>query len=247
MNESMFLGCLIPELLDILEIDTEPPVNEAMGKPGLASLEADPDPVTLPSEKTPLVRGSVRNFCFQFIYRKGIRRITLQRFLVTRLVKFPGTFTLMETLCLYDNLLWCNAKREVDPHFREKFGVPLEVLTNVLKRMRIGNRLSNLRRVSEELKRVLPQGFLYPERNISQIQKALRDAVFVIDGELGKPNSSQPPRTFIGKGYRDHGCLKDTAWDGSPSWQEVAMCHLDVLEVNNADTGPTQSPQGKKE
>lgn len=27
----------------------------------------------------------------------------------------------------------------------------------------------------------------------------------------------------IGVGYRDKGTAKDTAWDGSPSWQEVAM------------------------
>lgn len=210
------------------------------GSLGLASLEADHDPVAFPDKDSPLVRGNIRNFCYQFIYRKGIRRITLQRFLVTRLVKFPGTITLVEVLCLYDNLLWCNAKRAQDPQFSKKFGKALEVLTHTLMKIRIGNRLRNIRKISEELSKTLPQDFLYPERNLSAIQKALRDAVYVYHGELGKPNNTFPPRTFIGKGYRDHGCLRDTAWDGSPTWQEVAMAHLDVLEVSNADTGQTQ-------
>ena len=31
------------------------------------------------------------------------------------------------------------------------------------------------------------------------------------------------PKAFIGKGYGDHGTAKNPAFDGSPSWQEVAM------------------------
>lgn len=206
-----------------------------LGIPGTESLEADRDSVTLPEKLSPLVRGQVRNFSYQFIYRKGIRRITLQRFLVTKLVRHPGTITLLEVLVLYDNLLWCNAKANADPKFSEKFGKTLEILTETLKENRIGNRLRNLRKISLKLKELLPESFLFPERNVTSIQKVLRDAVFVVGGELGKPNTSFPPRNFIGKGYRDHGCLRNTAWDGSPSWQEVAMAQLDILEESDAN------------
>lgn len=31
-----------------------------------------------------------------------------------------------------------------------------------------------------------------------------------------------PPKTFVGKGYGDHGTAKNKAFDASPAWQEVA-------------------------
>lgn len=34
---------------------------------------------------------------------------------------------------------------------------------------------------------------------------------------------SPRPRRFIGVGYRDHGTRRDAAFDGSPSWQDVAV------------------------
>jgi len=34
------------------------------------------------------------------------------------------------------------------------------------------------------------------------------------------------PPNRIGVGYRDHGTARDVAFDGSPSWQEVASAHL---------------------
>lgn len=34
--------------------------------------------------------------------------------------------------------------------------------------------------------------------------------------------SPAPPRRFVGVGYRDSGHRRDPAFDGSPSWQEVA-------------------------
>lgn len=239
-QSSMAIGSSLERLERLLsKMNKEEPKTSYqgfLGIPGTESLEADRDSVTFPNEVTPLVKGQVRNFSFQFIYRKGIRRITLERFLVTRLIRFPGTVTLLEVLVLYDNLLWCNAKAASDPKFNEKFGKTLEVLTQILKETRIGNRLRNLRILSDKLKKALPEEFLFPERNLDGVQKVLRDAVYVSGGELGRPNSTFPPRTFIGKGYRDHGCLRNTAWDGSPSWQEVAMAHLDILEQSNAST-----------
>lgn len=211
--------------------------------PGTESLKADQDSVTLPSE-SPLVVNRASGTAIRFIYRKGIRRITLQRFLVTKLVKFPGTITLLELNALYDNMLWCLAKSESDPGFNQKFGETLEVIKRVLNKVRVGNQVRNIRRLSEELQKQNLESFLYPERNLPQIQKKLTETIYVLNGELGVPTNRIPPRNFIGKGYRDHGCLKDQAWDGSPSWQEVAMAHLDLLETINGTT-TTDSSQNK--
>jgi len=43
------------------------------------------------------------------------------------------------------------------------------------------------------------------------------------------------PPNRIGVGYRDHGTARDVAFDGSPSWQEVAAAHL-----NSVSTDPTE-------
>jgi len=43
------------------------------------------------------------------------------------------------------------------------------------------------------------------------------------------------PPNRIGVGYRDHGTARDVAFDGSPSWQEVAVAH-----PKSESTNPTQ-------
>jgi hypothetical protein len=43
------------------------------------------------------------------------------------------------------------------------------------------------------------------------------------------------PPNRIGVGYRDHGTARDVAFDGSPSWQEVAAAHL-----KSESTDPTE-------
>jgi hypothetical protein len=149
------------------------------------------------------------------------------------MIYHPGTITLSELFVLYENMLWCNAKSEVDENFKNKFGETLEVITKVLKNNRFGLRVRSIRKLVDALKKENLNGFIFPERNMSGIANQLRDSSYLIDGELGRPNQSLPPKSIIGKGYRDHGCLKDQAWDGSPHWTEVAMAHLDLMESFN--------------
>lgn len=191
---------------------------------------ADLDSTPVPSMES-LVVQKTTSAKVRFVYRQHVRRITLQRLLLSKFVLYPQKTTFLELLVLYDNQLWCNAKCDADPTFREKFGKDLESINQTLIGTRIGARLSTVRKLIASLKQItFSTGFLLKERNIGSVTNQLRDAVYVIDGELGKPNSSFPPKTFIGKGYGDHGCLRDTAYDGSPHWTEVAMAHLDLLE-----------------
>lgn len=44
--------------------------------------------------------------------------------------------------------------------------------------------------------------------------------------EVSLRYSKLPPKRFIGVGYKDIGNMKDLAYDGSPSWQEVAAANL---------------------
>lgn len=43
-----------------------------------------------------------------------------------------------------------------------------------------------------------------------------------------------PPKTFVGRGYGDHGTAKNPAYDGSPAWQEVAM-EVGAINEENAN------------
>jgi len=44
-------------------------------------------------------------------------------------------------------------------------------------------------------------------------------------------DSKSPQKRFIGVGYRDQGTAQDVAYDGSPSWQEVAGVRLFLYET----------------
>lgn len=44
--------------------------------------------------------------------------------------------------------------------------------------------------------------------------------------------TKSPPKRFIGVGYRDQGNARDVAFDGSPSWQEVAGAQFLSFERN---------------
>lgn len=165
---------------------------------------------------------------FQLAYSRNVKRVTLQRFLVTKIAYFKEEVTFQDALVLYDNLLWLQDKCEQDEAFCSKFGSDLESLAKHLKSLRFNERAfpKTIEKLSSKL-RVELKGFLYPKRNYLQIQNRLRNAYqFRNYKALGKPIDQLPPKTYIGKGYRDKGTARDPGRDGSPSWQEVAMSNI---------------------
>ena len=158
-------------------------------------------------------------------YSRKVKRVTLQRFLVTKVVIETEKVKLPEEiLVLYDNQLWLEKKCSSDPDFKKKFGSSLEVLSKILKEINFSRGLSlqTLRLVSQKLRNQM-EGFLIPLRNY-QSTKSRFSGLFQLRAaqQPGVPKKSLPPKRQIGIGYRDKGTLKDLAKDGSPSWQEVA-------------------------
>lgn len=169
------------------------------------------------------VPGSV----VRLTYKKGMRRVTLQRVLTSLIVFQTEKVTLQELLCFYDNLIWCLEKSERDPDFRRKFGETLEALAKVVAGVRftLPNFQRDLMRLSQELK--IFENYYIPRRNLEGTYRHFRGHFHVLPyKESGTPNSEIPPKAFIGQGYRDKGARKDVAWDGTPSWQEVATSTL---------------------
>jgi len=167
------------------------------------------------------------NLALQINYARKLKRVSLQRSLVSLIVHYPEKCTPMTLLVLTDNLLWLQDKAKRDKQFRDKFGVTLEVLTYIVK-SKLGKQsfttvsVTRMKYLSNVLKSNL-EGFYYPRRNTLN-QYRLCKGLFNVRAAApqGRLVSQLPPQAYIGKGYRDKGTAKIPAEDGSPSWQEVA-------------------------
>jgi hypothetical protein len=163
----------------------------------------------------------------QVSYSRKLKRVSLQRALVSLIVHYPEAATLTDLLALVDNLIWLQDKAKKDPVFQNKFGVTLEVLTYIVK-SKLGKQsftsvsVTRMKYLSNVLKSNL-EGFYYPRRNTLN-QYRLCKGLFNVRAAApqGRLVSQLPPQAYIGKGYRDKGTAKIPAEDGSPSWQEVA-------------------------
>lgn len=173
----------------------------------------------------------------QIVYSKKTKRVTLQRYLSSKIAFFPEDTTFSDILVLYDNLLWLQDKSIKDPQFREKFGIALEALAKLLKGTKISEKTvsKTVRKLSKQFKDKL-EGFLYPKRNVKQIgTRARKSFRLQIPKQPGTKNSELPPKQYIGRGYDDKGTARDSAKDGSPSWQEVASSKINECEIQSGE------------
>lgn len=163
----------------------------------------------------------------QVYYARKLKRVTLQRLLVGKIIHFPQDVTPRDLLVLVDNMVWLQEKAQKDPDFRDKFGVTLKVLAYIIKE-KLG---SNFRQFTKTRITYLSNNFKtnlgdfgLEKRNIPHQWKLLSGHFEVKSAKpLGTLKSQLPPAQYIGVGYRDKGTAKNPAEDGSPSWQEVAM------------------------
>jgi len=115
--------------------------------------------------------------------------------------------------------------------FAESFGKDLECLSLVLKQTNLSRGLTEgaVSSLKTKLRDVLA-GFAYPRRNLPSIEpivlKSFQTKAYKEKGVLTK---ELPPKSYIGKGYRDKGTAKEPAQDGSPRWQDVAV-HVSHVE-----------------
>lgn len=155
------------------------------------------------------------------------RRITLQRYLLSKLVYEKEKLTTAEFVAIFENQLWLERKCATDSEFLQKFGKTLEVLSKILKEINFRADFNDLTlsRFQRKVKEQLESDFLFPRRNYPQIDLRYRGFVQAVDPNLAllERRSKRTSRRRIGIGYRDKGTLKNPAKDGSPSWQEVAM------------------------
>jgi len=183
-------------------------------------------PTFFPEPSLAIIK-KVTNAGTRVVYKRKIRRITLQRLLLSRIVWKIEEVTFDEILVIYDNLLNLMELSEKDPSFREKYGSTLEVLAKFLKSLNLQN--SEPKNLAEILYRQfrLPiyASFIIPRRNLSTVEKHMCNSYRLLPTlqNPGIPTKALPPKRWIGIGYRDKGSARNSAIDGNPSWQEVAM------------------------
>lgn len=152
------------------------------------------------------------------------KRVTLQRYLISKLVYEVEKFELRDLCCLFENQLWLEQKILSDEDFYKKFGKNFEILSIILKQInfRIGLTEKAVRRLSRKLKEEL-QSLIFPRRNYSGIRSKYNGLFLLVESyQPGKQKKFLKPTARVGKGYRDKGSAKNPAKDGSPSWQEVS-------------------------
>lgn len=164
---------------------------------------------------------NLNNYLVQI--RRGTKRITLQRFLISKIV-YGMEFSEIELAALFHNQLWLSAKATTDSDFKRKFGEDLESISEILREANFSRGLTpgSLANCRRRLL-ALSWDFPFPKRNVSTVETKLRNAIVL---RWRKPEGVEikrlPPEKYIGKGYRDKGTAKRPEFDGNPAWQEVA-------------------------
>lgn len=157
---------------------------------------------------------------------------TTLRYLTSKIVFTDLDFTSMEAVTLFCAFEETMLKIENDPKARAKYG------TDVFTFRAVFQSLDNLVRLepSQRLKIMQETYGFYRGKIFS------RRYYYAVEGQANKlyltfiktrfPKRF-PSKTYIGKGYGDHGTARNEALDGTPSWQEVASLEIDI-EGGNA-------------
>lgn len=165
------------------------------------------------------------NLLTKVVISKRYRRVTLHRFLLSKLVWEPEEFLFTHLLALYENQVFLDTLAARDPKFSEAFSSELDSVRESLVELRAFNN-AGLSRMSEVLRKRFDGGearFIYPQRNLLEQEKRYKSFVqFRLQTPLGQDVKRLQPSTRIGKGYTDKGTAKNTAKDGTQRWQDVA-------------------------
>jgi hypothetical protein len=174
---------------------------------------------------------------------KKTKRVSLQRYLLSRIVYETEKVKEAEIVCLFENQLWLEQKSFKDLNFFRKFCKEIFLISKLLKEVDLRSfDARNINRLSSRIEKQLPC-FLIPVRNYAQWKSRFSGRFTfnpqTLNKELQEFYRNNPPEPERVRGYRDKGSKRDLAKDGSPTWQEVsAVTPLENYEreIQNAKT-----------
>lgn len=182
------------------------------------------------------------------IIKKGTNRITLLKFLLAKLVHSEEGIHIEEYLLIYHLYFDLEELGYIDPLFLKKHSDFLETLGVLLSNN--WNKVNIFpMTLTEKAKELMRENFpeLPTKRAYQglQGQRDLKLSYKLVLNDTIIPRK-MPPKRFIGVGYKDKGSRRDPAFDGSPSWQEVArtFCNQErELEELDSSNFPSQDEE----
>lgn len=162
---------------------------------------------------------------------KKTKRVSLQRYLTTKIAFEPEQVSEADLVCLYENQLWLERKSLQDQNFFRKYCDNVFTLSHILKEADLKSfNLPILVKFSNRLKSRMID-FLVPARHYSQWKHRFSGRFSLNPNVLDKDvmdhfrNKKLPAKRTMGVGYRDKGSRRNLAKDGSPDWREVASAN----------------------
>jgi len=187
---------------------------------------------------------------YKMFIKKGTNRITLFRFLMGKLIYSLEGLSLEEYILFYHLYFDLLDLIDRDPNFRLKYEVDfvkLRHLINPLSRVKVFP--VQLKEKSKEVVKKMFSSLVPSSRAYFGLtgQRDLRQSFRLVLNDTIVPKRI-PPKRFIGVGYKDKGSRRDPAYDGTPSWQEVASYFANLeRESEELDSSSSYFPDGEYE
>lgn len=164
---------------------------------------------------------------------KKTKRVSLTRYILSKVVYEPGAISEADVVCLFENQLWLERKCLQDRNFYRKFSDKVFTLSYFLKEADLKgfNRKSSLKRFSDRIQTTLFD-LLVPKRNYPQWKQRFSGRFSFNPQSLNSElrdyylKTKTPAKRVVGIGYRDKGSRRNLAKDGSPDWREIASANL---------------------
>jgi len=185
---------------------------------------------------------------YKMIIKKGTKRVTLLRFLLSKMLNGETGISLEEYLCIYH--LFYDLMEVSESHFVEKHESNLEKVGQLLSKLS-DNRVFPL--ILNEGSKVQMESLLgefLPTRRefyglVGQRELGLSFRLILFDTLVPQ---KLPPKAYIGVGYKDKGTRRDVSIDGSPGWQKIGSWFANrEREAEELDSSTTLSCQREKE
>jgi hypothetical protein len=159
---------------------------------------------------------------YHMIIKRGTNRMVLLRFLIAKLRFSAEGISLEEYLLLYH--LYFDLSESKDPNFQEKYKVFLKKVQENLEFLN-ENRIFPII-LGEKERQYLDEIFSNDIPKAREYfglagQRDIRDSFRLILHDAIEPKRFAPKKV-IGVGYKDKGTCRNIAFDGSPSWKEIA-------------------------
>lgn len=172
---------------------------------------------------------------FESHWKKRYKDINLFRILLSKLIFTNNKFT-EEDQVLFFLSYESSLKNLVNRQFQKNYQTDLKICSMLVRNMAgLLSSKTELHQVKRYFRKIY-QGTSFCGGRIYLSEKPNFEKYSLVSMKSKEPKKPREPNR-IGRGYRDKGNARNSALDGSPSWQEVAQFY--GYQDHNCDIGVT--------